>query len=634
MGSLQVSFPNLEILKLSGLFKLTRIWDRQLPLSSFCNLCFLEVEKCPLLLNVVPNYLIAKVFDLEGLDNADHGQARMLSMLEELKLIDLPKLRYIWNKDLQQISCFQNLKLLHVKQCGSLTHLFSSGMALDLERLKDLCVEHCSMIKEIIMVEDRVADKIIFPQTTQLSLLSLPNLTSFYRGTRTHEKVHMEDCDILACVLFHEKVSFPNLEILKLYGLSKLTGIWDHQLPLSSFCNLHILEVKKCPFLLNVVPNNLIASLQNLEKLNVEKCDQLKEVFDLEGLDHADYENARMLSKLEELKLIDLPQLGHICNKDLRQISFFQNLRVLQLKHCDSLMYLFSASMALGLVQLNNLWVEHCSQIEEIIKVEDGVADKIIFPQTTQLSLLSLPNLTSFYLRTWTPGVLFNEKVAFPSLGDLDISNLDSVEKIWHNEFVADSFGKLKRLSLRSCQKLRNVIPSNMLKRLPSLQILKIVDSNSLEEIFDLESIDSKESHDIPTLQLRELCLDNLEKLKCSIQVSHCPSLIIPYEGYVVRSLLQVKEVEMNSCGVKEIVSHEDIAKVVSMFFFPEVTSLTSSCLKELKCFYLGLHNLEWPMLERLEVESYESLEMLASELDKPFEQPIFLCDKVRAQIL
>ena len=227
-GSLKVSFPNLEILKLSGLFKLMGIWDRQLPLSSFCNLHILEVEKCPFLLNIVPNYLIAslqnleklnvekcdqlqEVFDLEGLDNADYEHARMLSKLEELKLIDLPELRYIWNKDLQQISCFQNLKLLHVKQCGSLTHLFSSVMALDLERLKDLCVEHCSMIKKIITVEDRVTDEIIFPQTTQLSLLSLPNLTSFYRGTRTHEKVDMEDCDILACVLFHEKVSLSLL---------------------------------------------------------------------------------------------------------------------------------------------------------------------------------------------------------------------------------------------------------------------------------------------------------------------------------------------------------------------------------------------------------------------------------------
>ena len=166
--------------------------------------------------------------------------------------------------------------------------------------------------------------------------------------------------------------------------------------------------MEKCPFLLNVVPNNLIASLQNLEKLNVEKCDQLKEVFDIEGLY---YEDARMFSKLEELKLIDLPQLRHIfCNNDFQQISCFQNLRVLQLKQCDSLRYLFSASMELGLVKLKDLRVENCSKIKEIIK-EDTAAGKITFPQTTQLSLLSLPNLKSFYPTTQTPGMLFNEKV-------------------------------------------------------------------------------------------------------------------------------------------------------------------------------------------------------------------------------
>ncbi|RVW53266.1 hypothetical protein CK203_091620 [Vitis vinifera] len=189
-----------------------------------------------------------------------------------------------------------------------------------------------------------------------------------------------------------------------------------------------------------------------------------------------------------------------------------------------------------------------------------------------------------------------------------------------------------------------------MLKRLSSLQILKIVDCNSVEEVFHLESIDSKESHDIPALQLQELCLDNLKNVKCvwnkapqglltyqnlkSVQVSHCPSLEVPFPGYVVRSLLQVEEVDINSYGVEEIVAHEDVAKVVTMFLFPEVTSLTNSCLKQLERFYLGLHNLEWPMLKTLKVESHESLEKLASKLDKPVEQPIFLCDKVRAQIL
>ncbi|XP_034680168.1 uncharacterized protein LOC117910214 isoform X4 [Vitis riparia] len=345
---------------------------------------------------------------------------------------------------------------------------------------------------------------------------------------------------------------------------------------------------------------------------------------------------------LEELHLRDLINLDAVCHGPI-PVGCFGNLRILQVGRCKNLQYL--------------------------LVLPTGERRELVFPQLISLSLEDLPKLSNFYSTGTTATqesltsnegpqgiysesmlyahtLFFDQKIAFPRLEDLDLSNLDNVEKIWHNhEFIADSFGNLKRLSVRSCQKLQNVIPSNVLKRLPSLQILKIVDCNSLEEVFDLESIGSEENHDIPTLQLRELCLDNLETLKCvwnkapqglltyrnlkSVRVSHCSSLKIPFPGYVVRSLLQVKEVDMNSRRVKEIVAHEDMAKVVSMFLFPEVTSLTNSCLKELKCFYLGLHNLEWPMLKRLEVESYESLEMLASELDKPVEQPIFLCDKV-----
>ena len=92
----------------------------------------------------------------------------------------------------------------------------------------------------------------------------------------------------------------------------------------------------------------------------------------------------------------------------------------------------------------------------------------------------------------------------------------------------------------------------------------------------------------------------------------------------------------MISYGVdQDIVAYIDVAtnSEVSVFLFPEPTSLTNSCLEKLECFYVGLHTLNWPMLKTLEVKSCESLEILASELKKTEEQPIFLCDKVRAQI-
>ena len=234
-----------------------------------------------------------------------------------------------------------------------------------------------------------------------------------------------------------------------------------------------------------------------------------------------------------------------------------------------------------------------------------------------------------------------------PSLEELEISNLDTMEKIWNNEFIVDSFGKLKRLSIRSCQKMQSVIPFNMLKSMSSLQILEIVDCDSVEEVFNLEAFDGNESHDILAFQLRELCLDNLKNLKYiwseapeaflnyqslePIKVSRCPSLEVPFPGYVVRNLLQLKELNKNSHGGGKIVASVREAKAVTMLLFPEGHSLTNSCLKELECFYLGLNSLEWPELKTLMVEGFESLKLLASKDDGPVENPILLCDKVRA---
>ena len=53
--------------------------------------------------------------------------------------------------------------------------------------------------------------------------------------------------------------------------------------------------------------------LQNLEVLIVENCDNLEQIFDLDGL-YVDDGNVRLLPKLENLSLIGLPKSRHICN--------------------------------------------------------------------------------------------------------------------------------------------------------------------------------------------------------------------------------------------------------------------------------------------------------------------------------
>ena len=53
--------------------------------------------------------------------------------------------------------------------------------------------------------------------------------------------------------------------------------------------------------------------LQNLEELIVENCDNLEQLFDLEGL-NVDNGHVELLPKFKYLNLNDLPKLRHICN--------------------------------------------------------------------------------------------------------------------------------------------------------------------------------------------------------------------------------------------------------------------------------------------------------------------------------
>ncbi|RVW23761.1 Disease resistance protein RPS2 [Vitis vinifera] len=134
----KVSFPNLEVVALVYVPKVKDIWPHQLPFGSFCNLQILRVYNCPCLLNLVPSHLIRNFQNLKEIDVQDckllehviilqgiDGNVEILSKLETLKLVSLPRLRYIKDgNDSMKYVCslltlmnIQNLKELHISNC-------------------------------------------------------------------------------------------------------------------------------------------------------------------------------------------------------------------------------------------------------------------------------------------------------------------------------------------------------------------------------------------------------------------------------------------------------------------------------------------------------------------------------------
>ena len=219
---LQVAFPNLEFLYITGLDNVKKIWHNQLLADSFSKLKEVKVENCNELLNVLAskNWLpslesltidscghLKEVFDLEVInvqkDVTDGG-------LRKLGSVDLQNLEHICNDADGKKLCVQNLKFLKVHNCESLEKLFS------------LYAKH-EGINEINRQEgaEEIIDKINFPELRTLSLESLPSLASFYPGRHTLRRLGQRDHDISAGVLFSEKVSclwfFFNNTIIKKY---------------------------------------------------------------------------------------------------------------------------------------------------------------------------------------------------------------------------------------------------------------------------------------------------------------------------------------------------------------------------------------------------------------------------------
>uniref|UniRef100_A0A2C9WHI4 Disease resistance protein At4g27190-like leucine-rich repeats domain-containing protein n=1 Tax=Manihot esculenta TaxID=3983 RepID=A0A2C9WHI4_MANES len=189
---------------------------------------------------------------------------------------------------------------------------------------------------------------------------------------------------------------------------------WHGQFP---FEYLERLVVDECAYFSNAISSNVLKHLHLLKKLAVERCDSVEELFELEGL------NADEGDSLEELRLIDLPTLVHVWNKDPQGIMSFENLTLLQVENCSSLTNIFTLSMASGLVNLQHLEVKRCNLVDHVIikEAEEEIGkDNTIFPSMQSIILECLPCLSSFYSAS--------DVLKLPSLKGIEIVGCPNME--------------------------------------------------------------------------------------------------------------------------------------------------------------------------------------------------------------
>ncbi|GLU15398.1 hypothetical protein SLE2022_318930 [Rubroshorea leprosula] len=107
-----------------------------------------------------------------------------------------------------------------------------------------------------------------------------------------------------------------------------------------------------------------------------------------------------VLDKLEELKLQGLPNLSVLVKVEgvATPLHIFSNLKILIIGNCSGMRKLFPLELLQALQNLEEIRVDHCKQMEEIIASSDSddtSSDKFIFPKLKKLKLSHLDQLKS-----------------------------------------------------------------------------------------------------------------------------------------------------------------------------------------------------------------------------------------------
>ncbi|GAU45468.1 hypothetical protein TSUD_13110 [Trifolium subterraneum] len=307
----------------------------------------LEVTNCA---------LVEEIFEL---NLKESSSVEDTTHLKEVTITGLPKLKKIWSGDPQGILSFQNLSIVKVKSCEGLEYLLPLSIATRCSHLKELHIEDCEIMKEIVAKEKEssvnAAPIFEFNQLSTLLLNNLLGLEGFFAKKHTLACPSLKIIDVLWC---------PKLTLYRTLSTSS-SNIRDDEFSVSTQQPLFIVE--------EVIPNleklcivgkdaNIILQAQNSSGLftkmtslrlssyknedtfpywflqNVRGLKELvigsscfKKIFQDEG-----QIREKTQAQLKKLTLFALPNLEHICEEGFQidpVLEFLENFAKFEQAH-------------------------------------------------------------------------------------------------------------------------------------------------------------------------------------------------------------------------------------------------------------------------------------------------------------
>ncbi|KAI6678493.1 hypothetical protein NL676_039289 [Syzygium grande] len=178
---------------------------------------------------------------------------------------------------------------------------------------------------------------------------------------------------------------------------------------------------------------------------------------------------------------------------------------------------------------------------------------------------------------------IFEEMAMVAEVEFIRLSEFPEPIEKWHSKLIPiKSTWELDTLMVDKCPSFINAIPSRLMLVLDNMEALQVCDCESLEEIFDLECLESVESTRVLPSNLRH---------------AFAPSM--------ARCLANLRRMEIKECGQMEgvIVEEEGQGSSMENIKFPDLEYLELECLPNLICFLSGNnHMLECPELVGLTI--------------------------------
>nr|KYP48752.1 Disease resistance protein RPS2 [Cajanus cajan] len=420
----------------------------------------------------------------------------------------------------------------------------------------------------------------------------------------------------------------------------------------------------------------LMKRQNKLEVINIQQC-KIRYLFYVPG-DLIPNEDGHGIyfKQMRELKLIELYELTHIWYGNPIRYYGRENLRLIHIKSCPFLICLFNYDATKKLHQLNELKLEACESLRNLVPSFDK-NPPAKFPSLTKVELKSLSRLECFYsygvelpsLKSLTiekcppltsfknRGCMYTKfffihlcskslKIIFCSL-QLSLDKLkvlyvlnQSIEELWHYNYPSESFCELENLTLRNNKKLLSVFSPAMIVRFNKLKKLTLEKCELLAEVFILEG--DKPNHDNQEMlpQLRVLAMSNLSNLTCfwnkepqvpfflnlvSLFIIHCHCLKSLFSLSQAQNLKKLKILRLCNCEkVEEVISSDKGEKVATIF--PKMKCLVLKDLPKLVNFCQEGGCFNWPNLQTVRVNNIPSMKtFLRDDLNTPLLKSVYI---------